>query len=158
MLRTWHFEDWLTALDQLVNDKPAPTFQNPPIEPGNYLTEVPQCISNFYEKILSDPSGGGQNEALIRETFHNDWNTRPNPLNPVQGTGPGPDGLKVLTGIWSIMFKNVKVRIILSFVRKKKTLRQIPFLHVLIEYVTNNFNFRGHTDSGQDKHASKHGH
>ena len=112
MLRTWHFEDWLSALDQLVNDKPAPTFQNPPIEPGNYLTEVPQCINNFYEKILSDPSGGGQNEALIRETFHNDWNTRPNPLNPVQGTGPGPDGLKVLTGIWSIMFKNVKVRIL----------------------------------------------
>ena len=55
-------------------------------KPGRLLTEIPQSINNFYEKMLSDPFGGGQNLTLIGETFHADWQSRPNILNP---TGKG---------------------------------------------------------------------
>ena len=50
--RTWHFEDWASAVPQLLRDEPAPTFRNPSITPGEYLIEVPQSIDNFYAKIL----------------------------------------------------------------------------------------------------------
>ena len=42
----------------------------------------PKCIQNFYDKILNKPGFFGQNLSLIQETLHDDWNTRPNPLDP----------------------------------------------------------------------------
>ena len=49
---------------------------------GQLLTEIPPSIDNFYEKILRDPLGAGQNSTLIHETFHKDWQSRPNCMNP----------------------------------------------------------------------------
>ena len=49
---------------------------------GQLLTEIPTSIDNFYEKILRDPLGAGQNSTLIHETFHKDWQSRPNCMNP----------------------------------------------------------------------------
>ena len=44
--------------------------------------EGPQCIQNFYDKMLNNPRRFGQNLTFIQENFHEDWNTRPNPLKP----------------------------------------------------------------------------
>ena len=51
---------------------------------------LPKSIENFYDKILSNPGTHGQNLSLIRETVADDWNERPNVLNPSMGIGAGP--------------------------------------------------------------------
>jgi hypothetical protein len=59
--------------------------------------EGPQCIQNFYDKMLNNPRRFGQNLTFIQENFHEDWNTRPNPLKPTgrgPSSGPFPEGLK----------------------------------------------------------------
>ena len=55
----------------------------------------PKCIQNFYDKILNKPGFFGQNLSLIQETLHDDWNTRPNPLDPT-GTLCSFEGTKCL--------------------------------------------------------------
>ena len=52
--KTWHAEDWASALEQAVNGKTRPLLDNAIIEPGETLTEVPQTMKDFYHKILSD--------------------------------------------------------------------------------------------------------
>ena len=76
----------VSALEQVLHGKPKPLFSMPFTKPGKLLTEIPQSIKNFYDKMLSNPSGAGQNLTLIGETFHADWQSRPNGLNP---TGKG---------------------------------------------------------------------
>merc|ERR1712096_76541 len=61
---------------------------------GRNLTEVPQSIHNFYEKILSD--------------VQDDWSSRPNYINLVDGKGPGLNGLKSLVGLFAKMMPNLK--------------------------------------------------
>ena len=64
----------------------------------------PQAIKNLYEKIMSDPQRHGQNITLIKETVHDDWGTRPNPIKPnCKGSqcGPGAEGFKTLFKSWS---------------------------------------------------------
>ena len=68
--RTWHFEDWTSIVDQVLRGKPAPTFRNPTIKPGQYLTEVPQCINNLYENFFSNILYNYQNEDLLSQTVH----------------------------------------------------------------------------------------
>ena len=69
---------------------------------GNSGTD---CIANYYEKILSDPAGHGQNWTLIKETVHADWQ-----LQNLNGeTGPSAKGLKLLMDLWSIMFLDINV-------------------------------------------------
>ena len=73
---------------------------NPTIPRGEYLFSVPKAIENFYGMILSDVSGGGQNDTLIAETFDEDWSLRPNGFNPVEGTGPGRNSVKGVAGLY----------------------------------------------------------
>ena len=58
--------------------------------------KLPEAIETFYDEILSNPGTQGQNLSLIRDTIAEDWNTRPNPLNPSMGisAGPFPGGLQ----------------------------------------------------------------
>ena len=82
---------------------------------------LPNSIENFYDKILSNPGTHGQNLSLIRETVADDWNNRPNQLNPSKGIGAGPfpEGLKKLMGAFSTMLQDVK------FTRKETLVTQL---------------------------------
>ena len=80
-----------------MNDTPAPRFDNPKVGPGQALSEVPEAIKNFYAKVLSDPLRGGQNDTLLAEVMHPDWNVRPNTIAP-QSLGPFRDGFKKIAG------------------------------------------------------------
>ena len=72
---------------------------------------LPNSIENFYDKILSNPGTHGQNLSLITETVADDWNTRPNPLNPAMGIGAGPfpEGLQKIMGAWSVMMPDLSI-------------------------------------------------
>ena len=85
-----------------------PSIVNPEIPPGEILTEVPAAIHNWYELILSDPLGNGQDDALIAETFAEDWNSRPNALNPIEGTGPFREGVKILMAGYGLLIPVLK--------------------------------------------------
>ena len=85
-----------------------PSIVNPEIPPSEILTEVPAAIHNWYELILSDPLGNGQDDALIAETFAEDWNSRPNALNPIEGTGPFREGVKILMAGYGLLIPVLK--------------------------------------------------
>ena len=85
--RTWHFEDWTSALAQMLG-APKPLLRNPRETPGEILLDVPESLKNFYDKIISDPLGQGQNETLVNSVFNPDWQVRINNLNPLT-RGPG---------------------------------------------------------------------
>ena len=55
---------------------------------------VPLSIKVFYDRIIGNPTKEGPPLFLVKEVVSEDWNTRPNPLNPVEGTGPFPKGLR----------------------------------------------------------------
>merc|ERR1712008_330666 len=75
--RTWHVTDWTLALDEMLETgRAAGSMGWPSVKKGEILTEVPQCISNFYDKILSDPAGG-QDNSLLAKTMHTDSIVRP---------------------------------------------------------------------------------
>ena len=71
---------------------------------------VPKAIQTYYDKLMGFPGHVeyGQNLTLLQETVTEDWNTRPNPFNPVCGieTGPFPQGLKAMLKLQSTIFKN----------------------------------------------------
>ena len=72
----------------------------------------PQAIKNLYEKIVSDPGRHGQNITLIKETVHDDWGTRPNPLKPnCKGSqcGPGAEGMKTLFNSWAKFLPDIYI-------------------------------------------------
>lgn len=105
--RTWHLEDYAEIVDQILHNRPPANLEVPLIT-GQPLNEVPQSVFNFYDKILQDITGAGQDEALLAETFAEDWQSRPNGLNRVEGSGPGRQGLKKLLGFFSIIFQDIK--------------------------------------------------
>ena len=111
--RTYHFEDWTLALDEMLTGRRPFKFHQPYVKPALNLTEVPQSIENFYDGILSDVKVGGKNTTLLEETVHDDWSSRPNYINLVDGKGPGLNGLKGLTGLFSQIMPDMK------FERKK---------------------------------------
>ena len=47
----------------------------------------PQMARNFYDQILNNPGSErfGQNLTFLKETLHDDWNVRPNPLGEKLG-------------------------------------------------------------------------
>ena len=72
----------------------------------------PQAIKNLYEKFVSDPQRHGQNITLIKETVHDDWGTRPNPLKPnCKGSqcGPGAEGMKTLFNSWAKFLPDIYI-------------------------------------------------
>merc|ERR1711935_521260 len=106
--RTYHFEDWTLALDEMLTGRRPFKFHQPYVKPALNLTEVPQSIENFYDGILSDVKVGGKNTTLLEETVHDDWSSRPNYINLVDGKGPGLNGLKSLTGLFNQIISNMK--------------------------------------------------
>jgi len=100
---------------------------------------VPKSIEIYYDKLMSFPGNAkyGQNLTLINETVTEDWNTRPNPINPGYGieTGPFPQGLKAMLELKSKMFKNIRVKRNETYVigdkvvvlcRVKATMNEVP--------------------------------
>ena len=83
--RTYHFEDWTLALDEMLTGRRPFKFQHPYVRPDRNLTEVPRSIDNFYKKILSDVSVGGKNTTLLEETVHDDWSRNLKFLGSCQG-------------------------------------------------------------------------
>ena len=106
--RTWHFEDWTLALSQMLNDRADAVLVQPENIYGELLEEIPESVHNFYENIFSDPSGGGQDDAVLSKSVHDDWNDIPDPLNPLEGKGPGKEGLKFIAGLFSVVIPDVK--------------------------------------------------
>ena len=47
----------------------------------------PKMARNFYDQILNNPGSErfGQNLTFLKETLHDDWNVRPNPLGEKLG-------------------------------------------------------------------------
>jgi len=105
--RTWHFEDWTLALDEMLTGRAPANLDWPEVGYGEFLTEVPQTVYDFYKRELSDGLGEGQNLTLLASTHHEDWAVRPNPLNVVEGTGPGIAGLKGLTGLFKTIIPDL---------------------------------------------------
>ena len=104
--RTWHVEDWTLALDiMLETGRDVGSLDWPFIEKGETLKEVPQCIYNFYDKILSDASGGGQNNKLLLETMHRNAIVRPR-MSSLGVVGIG--GLKVITRFFADVMPDIK--------------------------------------------------
>jgi len=106
--RTYQFVDWTLALDEMLTGRRPFKFPQPYAKPSRNLTEVPQAIHNFYEKILSDVSVGGQDVKMLEETVHDNWSSRPNYINLVDGKGPNVNGLKSLSGLFAKMMPNLK--------------------------------------------------
>ncbi len=90
----------------------ATTLAGPAFAEGQFtLTgdDVPRAIEVFYDEVVADPLGGGQNIDLIRQALAPDWETRPNPLNPVGGDGPGPEGLMTILQGWGTFMVDLKI-------------------------------------------------
>ena len=82
---------------------------NPHEEPGELLTEIPQSIKSFYDIILQDPLGQGQNETLVTSIFNPDWNVRVNNLNPTKpGPGTGPNGNQKIFELLGTFIPDIK--------------------------------------------------
>jgi len=104
--RTWHVEDWTLALDiMLETGRDVGSLDWPFIENGETLKEVPQCINNFYDKILSDSTGGGQNNTLLLETMHRNAIVRPR-MSSLGVVGIG--GLKLITSYFADVMPDIK--------------------------------------------------
>jgi len=51
--------------------------------------------------VLDRLGGAGPNVNRIPQPLAKDWQTRPSPLDPVQGPGPGAEGVKSILAAWS---------------------------------------------------------
>ena len=80
--------------------------------------KIPQAIEIFYKDILPNPGTKGQNLTLIREAFADDFNVRPNFINPAKGLESGffPEGVKQFMDIYSVIFSGIKVDRIITLV------------------------------------------
>merc|ERR1712241_383789 len=115
--QTYHIEDWRTAIYQMLRNAPAPDFgfghEYINFERFN-LTEhsrrAPRAIENLYDRIQNHYADG-QNQTLINQTFTEDFNMRPNPLNPQRGIQAGPlrSGLKDLCSLNHVMMRDMNV-------------------------------------------------
>ena len=96
------------ALAQLLGE-PKQLLGNPREEPGEILTEIPENIKKFYDIIMRDPLGQGQNVTLVNSVFHSDWNVRINNLNPTgKGPGAGPNGNQKIFGLFGTFVPDLK--------------------------------------------------
>ena len=100
-------QDWSSALNE-IEGKPRINSMNPKIKPAEALTEIPKSIGNLYEYILQDVSGKGQNLSFYMDSFHEDLNSRPNPLNPSGNSGPGAEGRMNLVASYADIIPNMK--------------------------------------------------
>ena len=118
--RTWHVTDWTLALDEMLETgRAAGSLDWPSVEKGKILTEVPQSIYNFYNKILSDPNGGGQDNSLLAKTMHTDSIVRPK--MSILDVG-GLAGLKVTTGFLGDVMPDIKYKIQETWLHEDKVI------------------------------------
>ena len=105
--RTWHLEDWTLALDDMLKTgrTAVARFDWPFDDISATLKKVPQCIYDFYDNILSDPNGGGQNNTLLRATIHDDIVVRPG-FSEFELTGIS--GLRLITEFFANVMPNIK--------------------------------------------------
>ena len=103
--RTWHVEDWSLVLDDILKPDRVAEFEWPTVESGASLRKVPQSIYDFYDNILSDPVGGGQDNALLKKTMHRDSIVHPG-FSTFEISGI--QGLKLITGFFSDAMPNIK--------------------------------------------------
>ena len=54
--RSWHLEDWASALDQMLNGKPTPNLDMPDVTTGPALTRDQLAAIDNYYSIVSDLS------------------------------------------------------------------------------------------------------
>lgn len=71
--------------------------------------KVPKSIEIFYDQVLDRLGGAGANADKIPQALAKDWQTRPNPLNSVEGDGPGAEGVKAILGAWSSMIVDSRI-------------------------------------------------
>ena len=77
-------------------------------------------VLNFIVSILISNtcvvvSEQGSNETLLQQIFTENWSSRPNVLNPVEGDGPYREGAKKLFSFFDLMIPGAKLS-------RKKTL------------------------------------
>ena len=96
--KTWHIEDWLTALNQLLGKQKFTNLERPILlEEGESMTEIPWSISFYYDTILNDFSKYAQDLAFLKKVLTDDFNMCPNPFDPTEDSGPGVEGFKGLS-------------------------------------------------------------
>ena len=118
--RTWHVTDWTLSLDEMLETgRAAGSLDWPSVKKGEILTEVPQCVYNFYNKILSDPNGGGQDNSLLAKTMHTDSIVRPK--MSILDIG-GLPGLKVTTGFLGKVMPDIKYKIQKTWIHEDKVI------------------------------------
>ena len=75
---------------------------------------IPKAVLDYHDKLMAFPGHAkyGQNFNLINQTLAQDWNERPNMINPGYGieSGPFPQGQQRLFYLYSKMFKNLRVQ------------------------------------------------
>ena len=96
--KTWHIEDWLTALNQLLGKQKFINLERPILlEEGESMTEIPWSIPFYYDTILNDFSKNAQDLAFLKKVLTDDFNMCPNPFDPTEDSGPGVEGFKGLS-------------------------------------------------------------
>ena len=73
---------------------------------GVGLTEVPQSIIDFYQKILSEKDAS--NQTLNKQLVHDDWVSRPNMASPLE-KGPGLIGVKQIADYFAKIIPDFKI-------------------------------------------------
>jgi len=115
--QSYHIEDWRSAVYQMVKDRPAKDFgfdhEYINFERFNltdHAHRAPKAIENLYDKMYNNYEAG-KNQTLINQTFTEDFNMRPNPLNPQKGIQAGPlrKGLQALCSLKHVMMRDVNV-------------------------------------------------
>ena len=74
----------------------------------------PEAIKKFYDVILDGGAeAASRNLTLLKEVFADDWNTRPNAINPTgfgPSAGPFPEGMQSILGLFSTFLKNMEFK------------------------------------------------
>jgi len=106
--RSWHFEDWSDAAAQMLQGRRPAKINHPWHQRGQNLTTVPHAIHRLYDEILSNPTEASKNITLLNETVCEEWTVRPNPIDPVNGKGPGVYGLQKITEVYGEIIPDLK--------------------------------------------------
>jgi len=106
--RSWHFEDWSDAATQMLQNR-RPLKLNHPWHPrGENLTSIPHAVHRFYDQILSNPTEAEKNFSLLNDTVCEEWSVRPNPIDPVEGKGPGVYGFQKIVEVFGKIMPDLK--------------------------------------------------
>jgi hypothetical protein len=140
--RSWHFEDWTEGAHQMLDQRRPAKLDHPWHQKGHNLTSIPHAVHRFYDKILSNPTEASKNYTLLNETIAEDWEVRPNPINLVEGEGPGIRGLQKITQLFGRVIPDLKFHRREMFIHEDKV--------VVLGEITGTIN---NDQQVQDKHG-----